>query len=161
MDMNGVVFSVLLSWYWTLKFIRFLFFNLSLKGSWAYPAASRQPLLPPRCDRVSGCGEGEPGLPEAHLRGQGLLAAKGPSWRALLPQSEATEVHRWTHSHLHIHINWEPITCIIVVGRGCISVTILFCPPKCTIKKNNQKKRLYFGDSETFVFSHTFPPVLY
>lgn len=132
-------FSILLSWYWTLKFIRFLSFNLCLKGSWAYPAASHQPLLPPRCDWVSGCGEGEPGLPEAHLRGQGLLAAKGPSWRALLPQSEATQVHRWTHSHLHIHINWEPITCIIVVGRGCIFVTIFFCPPKCTIKKNTQK----------------------
>lgn len=66
----------------------------NLKGPRAYPAASHQPLLPPRCDRVSGRGEGDPGLPEAHLRGQGLPAAKGPSWRALLHQGEATQIHR-------------------------------------------------------------------
>lgn len=68
--------------------------HLLLKGPRAHPAAPHQSVLPPRCDRVSGRGEGEPGLPEAHLRGQGLPAAKGPSWRALLSQGEAPQIHR-------------------------------------------------------------------
>lgn len=68
--------------------------RLFLKGARAYPTASHQPVLPPRCDRVLGCGEGEPGLSEAHLRSQGLPAAKGPPWRALLPEGAAAQVHR-------------------------------------------------------------------
>lgn len=94
--------------------IRFLSFKLFVKGPGEYPAASHQSLLPPRCNRVSGSGEGEPELPEAHLWGQGLPAAKGPSWRALLLESEATQVHRWACLDLHVHINYDLASCISV-----------------------------------------------